>query len=248
MENMYNYKYVNCKAQLLKLSLLVVLTFISFSLSAQQPNSKPAPQTPAAVKLLTTADTVQYSIGAYVGQWLQKSGFRVTNQALFQRGIDDVLQNRKLAIADTIIAPLVASYQLTVQNARSRALEEQLFAGLKGKPGVGALPNGVHYIVVKMGTGVRPLARDTVVFNTIGIFPDGTVFEDTYQKKQAITTLTANLIPGLAEAIQLMPEGSTWRIFIPSVLAYGPSGRPGIVPPNTALVFDVNLLEVRPGN
>lgn len=231
--------------QILTRVVIVAVLMIPLSLSAQQPSSKASPQSPAAVKLLTAADTVQYSLGAYVGQWLQKSGFRVTNQALFQRGIDDVLQNRKLAIADTIIAPLVASYQLTVQNARSKALEEQLFAGLKGRPGVGALPNGVHYIVVKMGTGIRPLSKDTVVFNTIGIFPDGTVFEDTYQKKQAIITLTANLIPGLAEAIQLMPEGSTWRIFIPSVLAYGPSGRPGIVPPNTALVFDVNLLEVR---
>lgn len=229
----------------LKTLIVTFVITLSFSLSAQQPSQKPAPQNPAAVKLLTAADTVQYSLGAYIGQWFQKNGFRVTNQALFQRGVDDVLQNRKLAIADTVIAPLVASYQLTVQNARSRALEEQLFAGLKGRPGVGALPNGVHYVVAKMGTGIRPTAKDTVVFNTIGIFPDGTVFEDTYQKKQAITTITANLIPGLAEAIQLMPEGSTWRIFVPSVLAYGPSGRPGIVPPNTALVFDVNLMEVR---
>lgn len=225
------------------LSILIINTL---PLSAQQP-SKPAAQSQAPVKLLTTADTVQYSLGAYIGQWFQKNGFRVTNQALFQRGVDDVLQNRKLAITDTIIAPLVASYQLTVQNARSRALEEQLFAGLKGKPGVGVLPDGVHYIVVKTGTGVRPTSKDTVVFNTIGIFPDGTVFEDTYQKKQAITTMTGNLIPGLAEAIQLMPEGSTWRIFVPSVLAYGSAGRQGIIPPNTALVFDVNLMEVREG-
>lgn len=225
--------------------ILLLASLFCLNLSAQQPSSRPAPQNPTSVKLLTAADTVQYSLGAYIGQWFQKNSFRVTNQALFQRGMDDVLQNRKLAIADTIIAPLVASYQLTVQNARSRALEEQLFAGLKGRAGVGALPNGVHYIVVKMGTGIRPTLKDTVVFNTIGIFPDGTVFEDTYQKKQAIATITGSLIPGLAEAIQLMPEGSTWRIFIPSVLAYGPAGRPGIIPPNTALVFDVNLMTVK---
>jgi FKBP-type peptidyl-prolyl cis-trans isomerase len=59
--------------------------------------------------------------------------------------------------------------------------------------------------------------------------------------------MTGNLIPGLSEAIQLMPEGSTWRIFVPSVLAYGQAGRQGIIPPNTALVFDVNLVEVRAG-
>lgn len=228
-----------------KISVLLLLP--CFSLSAQQP-SKPAGQAQLPqVKLVTTADTVQYSLGAYIGQWFQTNGFAVTNKTLFQRGMDDVLQKRKLAIADTVIAPIVASFQISVQNARARAQEEQLFAGLKGRAGVGALPNGVHYVVVKTGTGIRPTARDTVVFNTIGIFPDGTVFEDTYQKKESIKALTANLIPGLAEAIQLMPEGSVWRIFIPSVLAYGPAGRPGLIPPNTALVFDVNLVEVRQG-
>ncbi len=218
---------------------------LSFTLSAQQPSSKPANQTMAAVKLLTAVDTVQYSLGAFIGQWLQKNSFTVSNKVLFQRGMDDVLQKKKLAIADTIIAPLVASYQLSLQNARSKGLEDQLFAALKGKPGVGALPDGVHYIVVKMGTGVRPLATDSIVINAVGIFPDGTVFEDTFQKKKAITTLTGNLIPGLNETIQLMPEGSVWRIFIPSVLGYGPSGLPNVIPPNTALVFDITLMEVK---
>lgn len=226
---------------------IITLSFflITAALSAQQPSSKPANQAVATVKLLTAADTVQYSIGAYIGQWFLKNGFRMNNKALFERGMDDMMQNKKLAVPDSIISPLVSSYQLSVQNARSKAMEDQLFASLKGKPGVGALPDGVHYIVVKMGTGIRPAAKDTVVINAIGIFPDGSVFEDTYQKKKAITTLTSNLIPGLNEAIQLMPEGSTWRIFIPSVLGYGPAGLPKVIPPNTALVFDINLMEVK---
>jgi FKBP-type peptidyl-prolyl cis-trans isomerase len=132
-----------------------------------------------------------------------------------------------------------------MQNARSQAMEQQLFAALKGKAGVGALPNGVQYIVIKAATGIRPLPADTVVINAIGVFPDGTVFEDTFQKKKAITALTSNLIPGLNEAIQLMPEGSAWRIFIPSVLAYGPAGLPNVIPPNMALVFDITLMEVK---
>lgn len=228
-----------------KTFLLIIASFLAFHLSAQQPSSKPANQAVATVKLLTAADTVQYSIGAYIGQWFLKNGFRMNNKALFERGMDDMMQNKKLAVPDSIISPLVSSYQLSVQNARSKAMEDQLFASLKGKPGVGALPDGVHYIVVKMGTGIRPAAKDTVVINAIGIFPDGSVFEDTYQKKKAITTLTSNLIPGLNEAIQLMPEGSTWRIFIPSVLGYGPAGLPKVIPPNTALVFDINLMEVK---
>jgi FKBP-type peptidyl-prolyl cis-trans isomerase len=225
-----------------------IVTFVAFiitvSLSAQQPSSKPTTQL-APVKLTTPADTVQYSLGAFIGQWFVKNGFTISNQTLFRRGMDDVMQNRKLALADTIIAPLISSYQISIQSAKSRQLEEQLFAALKGKPGVGVLPSGVHYVPIKTGAGVRPLAADTVVINAIGLFPDGSVFEDTFQKKQALTIMTANLIPGLNEAVQLMPEGSVWRIFVPSALSYGPTGRPGVIPPHTALVFDITLMEVK---
>ncbi len=227
--------------------LTFALLLLTLTLSAQQPGSKPSNPVQAPVKLTTTADTVQYTLGAYIGQWMIKNGFGITNQALFKRGMDDVLQKKPLALPDTVIAPLISSYQLTLQNLRSRQMEEQLFTALKGRPGVGVLPDGVSYIPVKTGTGVRPLATDTVVINAIGLFPDGTVFEDTFQKKQTITIMTSSLIPGLSEAIQLMPEGSVWRVFIPSALAYGPTGRQGIIPPNTALVFDVTLMQVKPG-
>jgi FKBP-type peptidyl-prolyl cis-trans isomerase len=226
------------------LFILAALLF-TISISAQQQLAKTTGVPPAVVKLNSPADTLQYSLGAFIGQWMVKNGFTVANPVLFKRGMDDVLQNKKLAVTDSTIVPIVSAYQLSTQNARSRQMEEQLFAALKGKPGVGALPDGVHYIVVKMGTGIRPTAADSVVFNAIGIFPDGTVFEDTFQKKQTITTLTGNLIPGLNETIQLMPEGSVWRIFIPSVLAYGSTGLSNLIPPNTALVFDITLMAVK---
>lgn len=224
----------------------IAALLLTISLTAQQQQAKPVVLPSATVKLTTPADTLQYSLGAFIGQWMVKNGFAITNQTLFKRGMDDVMQNKKLAVTDSTIAPIIGAYQLSTQNARSKALEDQLFAALKGKPGIGALPSGVHYLVIKAGTGVRPTAQDSIVINAIGIFPDGTVFEDTFQKKKAITTLTGNLIPGLNESIQLMPEGSVWRIFIPSVLAYGSAGLGNVIPPNTALVFDVTLMEVKP--
>lgn len=219
--------------------------YFSLQISAQPPATKPLPVQPAPVKLTNSADTLQYTLGAFIGQWLGKNGFSVTNQALFKRGMDDVLQNKTIAVNDTNIVKRVAAYQLSTLNERNRQMEEQLFAALKGKPGVGALPDGVHYIVVKTGTGIRPTAKDSVEINAVGIFPDGTVFEDTFQKKKSITTLTGSLIPGLNEAIQLMPEGSVWRIFIPSALAYGPAGLSNVIPPNSALVFDITLVKVK---
>ncbi|MBK9389757.1 MAG: FKBP-type peptidyl-prolyl cis-trans isomerase [Bacteroidetes bacterium] len=230
----------------IKSTIVTFVTFlISVSLAAQQPAAKPAQQQSAPVKLTSAVDTVQYTLGAFIGQWFVKNGFGISNKALFDRGMIDVMQKKPLAMPDTIIAPLVANYQLIVQSARSRQLEDQLFAALKGKPGVGVMPNGVHYIVVKAAQGIRPTAADTVVINAIGVFPDGTVFEDTFKKKQAITTATNKLIPGLSETIQLMPVGSVWRVFVPSVLGYGPAGVPNLIPPNTALVFDITLMEVK---
>ena len=237
----------NMKTMKVTIFALAALLF-TISISAQQQLAKTAavPQT-AVIKLSTPADTLQYTLGAFIGQWLGKNGFAVSNPALFQKGMNDVLQGKPLLVTDTTIVKRIAAYQLSTQNERNRQMEEQLFAALKGKPGVGALPDGVHYIVLKAGTGIRPTAKDSVVINAIGVFPDGTVFEDTFQKKKEITTLTSSLIPGLNEAIQLMPEGSVWRIFVPSALAYGPAGLPNVIPSNSALVFDITLMTVKAG-
>ncbi|MCX6254830.1 MAG: FKBP-type peptidyl-prolyl cis-trans isomerase [Bacteroidia bacterium] len=230
----------------IRTTIFIIGTLLfTISISAQQQTQKPVSVPQTLIKLNSTADTLQYTLGAFIGQWLMKNGFAINNPALFKRGMDDVMQNKPLSVNDTTIVKRIAAYQLSTQNERSRQMEEQLFAALKGKPGVGALPDGVHYIVVKAGTGVRPTVKDSIVINAIGIFPDGTVFEDTFQKKKTITTLTGALIPGLNETIQLMPEGSVWRIFIPSALAYGPAGLSNIIPPNMALVFDITLMEVK---
>jgi FKBP-type peptidyl-prolyl cis-trans isomerase len=228
---------------------ITIITFaallITISISAQQQTQKPVSVPQTLIKLSSPADTLQYTLGAFIGQWLSNNGFAISNPVLFKRGMDDVLQKKPLSVTDSTIVRRIAAYQLSMQNERSRQMEEQLFSTLKGKPGVGVLPDGVNYIVIKMGTGIRPTIKDSVMINAIGIFPDGTVFEDTFQKKKAITALTGALIPGLNETIQLMPEGSVWRIFIPSALAYGPAGLANIIPPNTALVFDVTLMEVK---
>lgn len=231
----------------IKTSLFAIAALLfTISISAQQQLAKTA-SGPAqtAIKLISPSDTLQYTLGAFIGQWLVKNGFTVNSPLLFKKGMDDVFLKKPLLVNDTTIVKRIAAFQLSTQNEKSRQMEEQLFAALKGKPGVGALPDGVHYIVIKAGTGMRPTSTDTVVINAIGIFPDGTVFEDTFQKKKAITSLTGNLIPGLNETIQLMPEGSVWRIFVPSALAYGPAGLPSLIPPNSALVFDISLMEVK---
>jgi FKBP-type peptidyl-prolyl cis-trans isomerase len=213
------------------ITLSVIL--ITFTLTAQQP-----------VRLNTQTDSLQYSLGVFVGQWMVNNGFDVSNKELFNRGMDDMMLNRPRLITDSTIVPMITSYQLSIQSERSRQMEQQLFADLKGKEGVGVLPSGVHYIVIKQGEGVRPATRDTVVMGVVGVFPDGTLFENSAEKGEPVRNVVSNLIPGLSEAIQIMPEGSVWRIFIPSALAYGAAGLPDVIPPNTALVFEITLEKV----
>ena len=220
--------------------LFFIAILISSGVFAQEKSD-----TPKEIKLNSKSDSLQYALGAYLGQWMVKNNFQVQNANLFLRGMDDALKNRPLAVEDSTIAPLVATQQLAAQNERNRQMEEQLFESLKGKSGVGVLPEGVHYIVAEKGSGVRPTLKDTVVIHAVGIFPDGTKFEDTQEKGQPIVAVTENLIPGLRETVQLMPEGAVWRVFIPSVLGYGSAGLPNKVPPYMALVFDIKLLEVK---
>jgi len=222
-------------------SLTIIAILISSGLFAQEQEKTQTTE----VQLSSKADTLQYAVGAFIGQWMVKNSLQVTNANIFLKGMDDALKNNKLAVEDSTIAPIIAAYQMAAQSERNQLLEQQLFASLKGKTGVGMLPSGVHYIVIEKGAGNRPNPKDTVVFHAKGIFPDGTLFENTYQKNQAITNVVSNLIPGLSETMQLIPEGSKWRIFIPSSLAYGSAGVTNTVPPHMALVFDIELLEVK---
>jgi FKBP-type peptidyl-prolyl cis-trans isomerase len=223
--------------------LISVIILLYFGVFAQNENTESMQK--QDIQLSSQSDSLQYALGAYLGQWMVKNSFEVQNANLFLLGMDDVLQNRALQVNDSIIAPLVSAYQLTNQYQKSQLVEKQLFESLNGKAGVGVLPSGVSYIVVEKGTGNRPNNSDTIVFHAKGIFPDGTIFEDTYTKKQAITNAMINLIPGLNDAVQLMPVGSVWRVFIPSALAYGSAGLKDIIPPYTALVFDISLIEIK---
>ena len=225
----------------MKTKITTILILILFTtLSAQQAEQK------QQIKLNSKADTLNYSLGVFVGNWMVNNGFTISNLQVFNQGMADLMTNKPRVITDSTIVPIITEYQLSIQNERSKQMEEELFNDLRGKKGVGALPSGVHYIVMKNGEGPRPSANDTITFNTVGVFPDGTVFENTIEKEQPLTNVVANLIPGLNEAVQLMPEGATWRNFIPSAMGYGPAGVANLIPPNMALVFEITLLDVKP--
>ena len=104
--------------------------------------------------------------------------------------------------------------------------------------------SGLQYEVIKEGDGPQPTAADQVVVHYTGKLIDGTVFDSSEERGTPATFGVSQVIPGWVEALQLMKAGSTWRLFIPSALAYGPQGAGGIIGPNQTLVFDVTLIEV----
>jgi FKBP-type peptidyl-prolyl cis-trans isomerase len=222
-------------------STLILLTI---SLHAQQKPASSQSRVQTPVKLTTGADSSQYILGAYLGQYLNSNGLSITKRDLFLRGMDDVLSKKQLLVNADSIPRRMSEYLGKMAVERSKLLEKQLFDAVKGQPGVGTLPDGVCYIVVKAGNGLRPLVSDSVSIHIKGYLPEGRLFEDTYARNIPLRTVPASLITGMKEALQIMPEGSVWRIFIPSLLAYAEKGVAGVIPPYSAVVFDVELLEI----
>ncbi len=221
-----------------------LLLTISISAQAQQKPTSQSTPVQAEVKLTSSADSSQYILGAYLGQYLNANGLAITNASLFIRGMDDVLGNKPLLVNADSIPGKMNEYLVKMTRERNQLLEKQLFEKVKGQPGVGILPNGVCYLITKPGTGQRPLLADSVQIHIKGYLPTGTLFEDTYSRNKPLRTKPASLIPGMKEALQIMPTGSVWRIFIPSSLAYGETGVQGIIPPYSAVVFDIELVDI----
>jgi FKBP-type peptidyl-prolyl cis-trans isomerase len=227
----------------MKRTVLIVGILFSLHLFAQKPQAKTG-NNPLTVKLASSADTMQYTLGAFVAQWINNNGFLINNPALFLKGMDDMFQNKPRLIPDSTIGPRIAVYQQATQKGRAVKQEQQLFASLKDKPGIGVLPNGVHYLILKTGKGAHPEEKDSIVINFIARLADGTVVEDTYQAKKPLVTMLANLFPGLSDPLQMMTEGSKWQLFIPAALAYGEKATT-LIPPNSALVIETELVAVR---
>jgi FKBP-type peptidyl-prolyl cis-trans isomerase FklB len=223
--------------------------WLIFLLGALNGYGQPPPQkngktasNPIALK--GHADSVQYVLGSFVAQWLDTNGFKLSNMALFNKALEDFFQNRPRAVPDSLVPMLIEQYQLNSQKENALKQEQQLFSGLKDKQGVGVFPNGARYIVLQSGKGVRPAATDSIVLHLVAKLINGTVVEDTYRVQKPFEAVPDSFFPALSEALQMMAEGSKWQLYFPAVLAYGEKGTASI-PPNSALVLDLELVQVK---
>ncbi len=135
--------------------------------------------------------------------------------------------------------------QTTDASMQNKQAGDAFLAQNKTKPGVVTLPDGLQYKVITAGTGPKPTANDEVTVNYAGTFISGKEFDSSYKRGEPATFPVSGVIAGWTEALQLMPKGSTWMLYVPSSLAYGEQGMPPVIGPNETLIFKVELLDVK---
>ena len=192
-------------------------------------------------------DKVSYALGLSIGNNFQNSGIKQLQVEDFMKGLEDVLVEKQPAISYEEAKQVINDYFMKLQQER---LEINKQAGAefleinRHKAGVVELPSGLQYEILKQGTGAKPSASDKVKCHYHGTLINGTVFDSSVQRGEPATFGVSQVIPGWVEALQLMPVGSKWRLFIPSNLAYGEHGAGDVIEPNSTLIFDVELLDI----
>ena len=200
-------------------------------------------------------DKLSYALGIGIGSQLAGMGAKELNIDDFAQAIKDVVSGSALKVDNAEAQTLVQNFfreQETKQQAAAaaagkaaKAAGEAFLAENAKKEGVVTLPSGLQYQVLKEGNGKRPSATDQVVCHYEGTLIDGTVFDSSYKRKEPATFGLNQVIAGWTEGVQLMQEGAKYRFFIPYDLAYGERGAGAQIPPFAALVFDVELIEVK---
>jgi FKBP-type peptidyl-prolyl cis-trans isomerase FklB len=207
----------------------------------------------AAPELKTDKDKLSYALGMNLGQNFRKQGLDV-DPAMFAKAFAEAFNTGKTAMSDqdmqTVLTAAAQEFrkkQAAVQSEKAQQSQkdgEKFLADNKTKDSVVTLPSGLQYKILKQGTGDKPALEDTVICNYKGTLIDGTEFDASEKHGGPATFPVKGVIAGWTEALQLMPVGSKWQLFVPSSLAYGAQGPPGIGP-NATLIFEVELVSIQ---
>ncbi len=204
-------------------------------------------------ELKTDKDSVSYSIGLDVGRTFQRQGIEVTPEAFLQGLKDAADTSGKCLLTDEQIrATMMAFQQKMMAKQQEKMMKESGPATIEGtkfleenksKPGVVATASGLQYKVITAGKGKKPSASNEVKVHYRGTLINGTEFDNSYKRGEPISLPVSGVIPGWTEALQLMPVGSKWELYIPANLGYG-NNPSGPIPPGSTLIFEVELLGI----
>ncbi|MGH9500589.1 MAG: FKBP-type peptidyl-prolyl cis-trans isomerase [Terriglobales bacterium] len=245
---------------LLATSLSLMSVAIAQTHAASKPATAPAKaaqsmpaKTPNTSGLTTQKEKFSYALGMNLGMNMKRQAVPV-DADLLARGIKDSMAGGKMLLTEDEAHAVMMEMQTQVRKQQQEKAEqlgaankkegEAFLAANKAKADVVTLPSGLQYKILKAGAGPKPAATDTVTVNYRGTLIDGTEFDSSYKRGEPASFPVTGVIKGWTEALQLMPVGSKWQLFIPADLAYGERGGGATIGPNATLVFEVELLSI----
>lgn len=205
------------------------------------------------IELKTLADSAAYAIGTDIGSNITKNlptapGGKDLNQKLILAAFTDALNGKASQIPADKVPAVTQSYFMKMQaieGTKNIESGKKFLDENSKRSGIKITASGLQYEVIKEGTGAKPLATDTVKVHYHGTTIEGKVFDSSVDRKEPASFAVNQVIPGWTEALQLMSVGSKWKIYVPSALAYGERGAGADIKPNSALIFEVELLEIK---
>jgi FKBP-type peptidyl-prolyl cis-trans isomerase FklB len=203
-----------------------------------------------AVKIETDKQKLSYSMGIFFGQTVIRQEMEIDIPS-FMQAVEDVLNKSEKKLSDDEMQKIINAYQKKekekqiTQSTNSKEDGEKFLAENRNNDGVIVLASGLQYKIIKNGEGIKPLADSRVVVHYRGTLINGTEFDSSYARGEPIELGLNQVIKGWQEALQLMPVGSKWEVFIPSKLAYGERGAGRVIGPNSTLIFDIELLSIK---
>jgi FKBP-type peptidyl-prolyl cis-trans isomerase len=204
--------------------------------------------------LTTQKDKFSYALGMNLGSNLHKQSVPVDPNILL-RGLKDALAGGKTALTEEQARAALMEVQNEMRKKQQAEMQaageankkesDAFLVANKAKEGVVTLPSGLQYKILTQGTGPKPTATDSVVCNYRGTLINGTEFDSSYKRGEPATFPVSGVIKGWTEALQLMPVGSKWQLFVPSDLAYGERSPGPEIAPDSTLIFEVELLSIQ---
>jgi FKBP-type peptidyl-prolyl cis-trans isomerase len=220
--------------------IAAVLFFTSVNAQKEKEKSK------NQKKLETLKDSASYAMGYSVGQTIS-SRYPGMELDLILKGLADAFETDSAIIKPEYINNLVTTFvkqQARIQAMTNKEAGEKFLKENENKEGVIKTASGLQYIILKQGSGPIPASDNRVKVNYVGTLLNGKEVDNSYKRGKPEEFSVAGVIKGWTEALMLMPVGSTYKLFIPAALAYGENGMGVNVPPNSTLIFEIELLEV----
>lgn len=240
-----------------RIVIIITCLFFSGNLFAQTkkpavPAKKTTTSAPVTLTPKTFDDSLSYAIGLSVANFYKTVGAKNINTVFLSDAVKKVFAEKNTGWSDQDIqAVFMKAEEKFAEEKNKRQIKELDSLITKRFPAAKIVKkeSGLRYEILQAGTGVIPTAQDTVVAHYAGtLAADGKEFDNSYKRGEPITFPLGGVIKGWTEAMQLMPKGSKWRLFIPAQLAYGDRGAGNDIPPGAALVFDVELIDVKKAN